>query len=161
MWIGFKRIVRSGFVGFWRNAYVSMAAIFVMTVALFVVGSTMLLDKLLGVSLENIQDKVDINVYFVTTAEQASIDNLQTQLQALPDVEEVSFTSREEALAQFREKHQNDETIMQGLDEVTAPPSDLIHPARQSSHPLRFHPWGSAKVESSAKPYNDRVTLHN
>lgn len=118
MFIALKRIVRSGFVGFWRNAFVSLAAIFVMTVALFVVGSTMMLDKLLGVSLENIQNKVDINVYFVTSAEQSQIDALQTQLEALPEVEEVIFTSREDALAAFSEAHRNDETIMQGLEEL-------------------------------------------
>lgn len=105
-------------MGFWRNAFVSMAAIFVMTVALFVVGSSMMLDKILGVSLENIQKKVDINVYFVTTAEQGSIDALQAQLESLPDVEMVTFTSREAALQQFTETHRNDETIMQGLEEL-------------------------------------------
>ena len=118
MWTDFKRVIRSGFVGFWRNAFVSLAAIFVMTVALFVVGSTMMLDKLLTVSLENVQGKVDINVYFVTSAEQTDIDALQTSLEALPDVAEVTFTSREEALAQFSERHKNDETIMQGLEEL-------------------------------------------
>jgi cell division protein FtsX len=65
---GVKRIFRAGFVGFWRNAFVSAAAVFVMTVALFVIGATLLLDALLSVSLQNIQDKVDINVYFATTA---------------------------------------------------------------------------------------------
>lgn len=118
MWTAFKRIVRAGFVGFWRNAFVSIAAIFVMAVSLFVIGSTMMVDMLLGVSLENIQEKVDINVYFVTTADQAEIDLLQTSLEALPDVAEVEFTSREDALAAFSELHKNDETIMQGLEEL-------------------------------------------
>lgn len=118
MWTGIKRVVRSGFMGFWRNAFVSIAAIFVMTVALFVVGSTMMLDKLLSVSLENIQNKVDINVYFALDAQQEDIDALKTSLEGLPDVEEVTFTSREEALAQFQERHQDDETIMQGLEEL-------------------------------------------
>jgi len=118
MWIAFKRIVRAGFVGFWRNAFVSLAAIFVMAVSLFVIGSTIMVDTLLGVSLENIQDKVDINVYFVTTAEQTDIDLLQTSLESLPDVEEVIFTSREDALEAFSELHRNDETIMQGLEEL-------------------------------------------
>jgi cell division transport system permease protein len=118
MWIAFKRIVRAGFIGFWRNAFVSLAAIFVMAVSLFVIGSTMMVDTLLGVSLENIQNKVDINVYFVTTAEQTDIDLLQTSLEALPDVEEVLYTSREDALAAFSELHKNDETIMQGLEEL-------------------------------------------
>ncbi len=118
MWIAFKRIVRAGFVGFWRNAFVSLSAIFVMSVALFVIGATMMIDTLLAVSLENVQDKVDINVYFVTTAEQTDVDLLQTSLEALPDVEEVVFTSREAALEAFSERHQNDETIMQGLEEL-------------------------------------------
>ncbi len=38
-----RRIVRSGFIGFWRSAYVSLASIFVITVALFVIASTMLI----------------------------------------------------------------------------------------------------------------------
>ena len=118
MMTGTKRIIRSGFVGFWRNAFVSIAAIFVMTVALFFVGSTMMLDKLLSVSLAQIQEKVDINVYFVVDAEQPAIDALKTSLQALPDVAEVTLTSREEALAQFSDRHKNDETIMQGLEEL-------------------------------------------
>lgn len=113
-----KRIVRAGFVGFWRNAFVSAAAIFVMTVALFVIGATMMIDTLLGVSLNNIQEKVDINVYFVTGAEQMEIDSLQRSLEALPDVEEVVFTSSDAALADFSERHQNDEVIMQGLEEL-------------------------------------------
>ena len=118
MWTGFKRVVRSGFVGFWRNAFVSLAAIFVMTIALFVIGSSMMVDKLLDVTLDNIQNKVDINVYFVTTANQQDIDSLQAQLEALPDVKQVTFTSREEALAQFSARYQNDDTIMQGLEEL-------------------------------------------
>lgn len=118
MWTGIKRVVRSGFVGFWRNAFVSIAAIFVMTVALFVVGSAMMVDKLLDVSLSNIQSKVDINVYFVVTAQQEDIDALKTSLEALPDVAEVAYTSREDALAAFSERHKNDETIMQGLEEL-------------------------------------------
>lgn len=118
MWTGFKRVVRSGFVGFWRNAFVSLAAIFVMTIALFVIGSSMMVGKLLEVTLQNVQDKVDINVYFVTTADQKDIDNLQIQLEGLPDVEQVIFTSREEALAQFSARYQNDDTIMQGLEEL-------------------------------------------
>jgi cell division transport system permease protein len=118
MWTAFKRIVRAGFVGFWRNAFVSLAAIFVMAVSLFVIGSTMMVDTLLAVSLDNIQNKVDINVYFVTDAEQTDIDFLQTSLENLPEIEEVIFTSREEALAAFSELHKNDETIMQGLEEL-------------------------------------------
>ncbi|MEX0917602.1 MAG: permease-like cell division protein FtsX [Candidatus Paceibacterota bacterium] len=118
MWIGFKRIVRAGLVGFWRNAFVSLASIFVITVALFVIGSTILLDQMLGVSLQNIENKVDINVYFVTTASEEDIQGLQTSLEALPEVAEVTYMSREEALEAFRERHSGDELTIQALEEL-------------------------------------------
>lgn len=110
--------MRSGFVGFWRNAFVSLASIFVMTVALFVIGSTILLDQMLGVSLQNIEQKVDINVYFVPTAAEDDIQSLQTSLDALPEVAQVTYTSREEALEEFRTRHAGDELTLQALDEL-------------------------------------------
>lgn len=118
MWTGFKRVVRSGFVGFWRNAFVSLAAVFVMTVTLFVIGSSMMLNQLLEVSLSNIQNRVDINVYFNTDAQIIDINALQTELESLPEVTSVTFTSREDALAAFRERHRNDELTIQALEEL-------------------------------------------
>ncbi len=118
MLTGIKRIIRSGFIGFWRNAFVSLAAIFVMTVTLIVVGGVMLLGQLLDASLAQIRDKVDINVYFVTTASEENILKLQTSLEALPDVREVLYTNRSDALAAFRARHQSDELTLQALEEL-------------------------------------------
>lgn len=147
MWTAAKRILRSGFVGFWRNAFVSIAAIFVMTVALFVGGSTIMVDKLLNVSLENIQAKVDINVYFVTDAQEADIQALKTKLEALPEVAQVTYTSREDALAQFSERHKNDQTIMQGLEELGQNPLG-------ASLSIRAHE--TSQYESIAQFLNDQ-----
>lgn len=131
----FRRVVRAGFVGFWRNAYVSLASIFVITVALFVIGSTILIDQLLTVSLTQLQAKVDINVYFVTTAAEGDIDSLINSVKALPEVERVTFTSREEALKQFRAKYNGDTTTMQALDELKDNPlgSTIAIQAKETS----------------------------
>ncbi len=118
MMTSLRRIIRSGFIGFWRSAYVSLASIFVITVALFVIGTTMLLDQLLTASLTNIQSKVDINVYFVTTADEVAINALKTKVEALPDVAEVRNTLREDALTEYRLKNQNDSVAMQALEEL-------------------------------------------
>jgi cell division transport system permease protein len=113
-----KRIIRSGFVGFWRNAYVSLAAIFVMTITLTVICGIMLTNELLKVSLTQIKEKVDINVYTVTTAREGDIFALKSSLEALPDVEGVTYTSREDALTAFRDRHKNDELTIQALEEL-------------------------------------------
>lgn len=110
--------MKAGFVGFWRNAYVSLASIFVLAIALFVIGSTMFLNQLLTVSLEMVQSKVDINVYFVPDATEDEIDRVLSSVTALPDVSSTIFTSREDALLQYRENNQGDEIALQALAEL-------------------------------------------
>jgi cell division transport system permease protein len=130
-----KRVFRSGFNGFWRNAFVSFTAIFVITVTLLVVGASILFKETLTVSLEQIQNKVDINVYMVTTAKEADVLALKNDLEQLPEVKEVTYTSREDALAQFRERHENDETILSALEELDDNPlgASLSIRAKQTS----------------------------
>ncbi len=113
-----RRITKAGFVGFWRNAYVSLASIFVLLVVLFVIGATMFVDQLLTTSLNALQNKVDINVYFVPTAQVSEIEAIRDAVSALPDVASVKYTTREEALANFRAKHSNNEITMQALNEL-------------------------------------------
>jgi cell division transport system permease protein len=127
--------MKAGFVGFWRSAYVSLASIFVLTVALFVIGCTMFIDQLLTTSLNSLQSKVDINVYFVPDAPQEEIDRLVNAVKALPDVDYVTYTSREDALKQYREKNQNDEIAMQALEELNENPlgANLAIQAKETS----------------------------
>ncbi len=132
---GIRRVVRAGFVGFWRNAYVSLASIFVMTVALFVIGATMFIEQLLTSSLSSLQSKVDINVYFVPEAPQEEIDAIRDAVEALPDVAQVTYLSREDALQRYRERYQNNEIAMQALDELGENPlgATIAIQARQTS----------------------------
>lgn len=118
VFVSLKRMVRSGFIGFWRNAFVSIASIFVMIVTLFVIGGVIFLSQLLNASLEHIQDKVDINVYFTTTATEEEVLSMQRSLEGLPEVDEVRYTSRDDALQSFRERHQGDELTIQAIDEL-------------------------------------------
>jgi len=122
MLTGLRRVVKAGFVGFWRNAYVSLASIFVLTVALFVIGATMFLDQLLATSLNTLQSKVDINVYFVPDAPEERIDAIRNAVAALPDVSLVTYTTREEALQQYRDRRQGDEISLQALAELDENP---------------------------------------
>jgi cell division protein FtsX len=50
-----------------------LASMLVMTITLFVIGSIIFTSVLLNTALIQIKDKVDINVYFVTTADEGDI----------------------------------------------------------------------------------------
>lgn len=114
----FKRIIKSGFVNFWRNSFVSLSSILVMTVTLFVLGSIIFIGATLDAALEQIRSKVDVNVYFVTSAEEGDILALRTRLEELPEVSEVEYVSRDVALERFRARHEDDQLTLQALEEL-------------------------------------------
>ena len=121
-----RRIIKAGFVNFWRNAVVSLSAIFVMTVALFVIGTTMLASVFLESTLNGIKDKVDVNIYFNAGAEEADIFVMKRGLEALPEVESVSYISRDQAIQNFKDRHQNDYLMTQALEELADNPLGAI-----------------------------------
>jgi len=119
MWTSIKRITRSGFFSFWRNGFVSISSVLVMIITLSVITTTIFLGAILNASLEEIKNKVDINVYFVQGAPEEDILQLQKALELLPEVKApVEYVSSEEALADFRLKHQDDQFTLQALDEL-------------------------------------------
>lgn len=118
LWVNTKRIVRSGFVSFWRNSVVSIASVLIMTVTLFTLGLLLFMGALLQGFLNQVQEKVDVNIYFTTTAPEDDILELKTELEKLPEVESIAYVSREEALANFRARHENDYLTLQALEEL-------------------------------------------
>lgn len=151
MWTAIKRIIRAGVIGFWRNAFVSFASVLVMTVALFMVATTMFNNYSLEAALAELQGKVDINMYFVTTAPEEDIMALKKSLEALPEVAEVTYTSREEALEQFRARHEDDELTIQALDELGDNPlgASLSVRARETSQYEGIATFLAAKQQSA------------
>ena len=121
-WVTVKRVVRAGFLDFWRNGFVSLASILVMTVTLFVVGMTIFAGVILSTTLEQLRDKADMQVYFTADATDDQIAQLQKSVAALPQVASVQFVSADDALAAFRLRHQNDQLTLQALDELGTNP---------------------------------------
>jgi len=117
-WIKIKRVLRWSFASFWRNGFVSLAAVAVMTVTLFVIGSLIFTGTLLRTSIDALKDKVDVNVYFLTSAPEEDILSLKKSLEALPEVAKVEYVSREQALVDFKERHQDDQLTLQSLNEL-------------------------------------------
>ncbi len=125
-WTNFKRVMSAGFTNFYRNGFVSLASVLVMTVTLFVIGSVLFLSAALNASLEEIKSKVDVNVYFQTGAPEAEILTLAESLRALPEVKEVEYRSREQALESFRKRHEGDELTLQALNELPDNPLGAV-----------------------------------
>ena len=123
-WMLIKRVLVSGWKNFARGGAVSAATVLIMTVTLTIIGSLIFLSAILTFTLNTIKDKVDISVYFVTTAGESDILAVKDRLEKLPQVKSVSYTSATEALAAFRERHATDQLTLQALEELGGNPLD-------------------------------------
>ncbi len=117
-WINTKRVLVSGSQNFLRNGFVTLSSILIMVITLFIICSLILLGGFFNYSLNQIKEKVDINVYFVTNAEESNVLATQKSLEGLPEVDSVTYVSREQAISDFKERHKGDELTLQSLDEL-------------------------------------------
>lgn len=147
-----RRVIKAGFISFWRNGSVSLSAVFVMIVALFMIASTLLITAFLGTALKDLQDKIDINIYVDAKANESAILSLKKQIETLPEVKSVSYISREQAIENFRIRHENDHRIMQALDEIgdNPLPATLTVKAKEPSQYEGIANFLSNKSELSA-----------
>ena len=117
-----KRITRTGFINFWRNGFLSFAAIVVITLSLCSFGGLIFASAFARSLLAEVKDKVDINVYFTLDAGESDIMALQKDINVLPQVASTSYVSRDQALASFKTRWNDNALIMQGLDEIGTNP---------------------------------------
>ena len=113
-----RRVGKQGFITFWRSGIVSFTGVFVTTVTLFIIGSVIIANAFLTSSLDELESKVDVNVYFTTTASEEDILLLKSRLEQLPEVASVEYVNREEALARFIERNKGNALVLQSLEEL-------------------------------------------
>ncbi|MEI6057802.1 MAG: permease-like cell division protein FtsX [bacterium] len=114
----FKRITRGGFINFWRNGFLSFAAVIVITLSLTVFGGIIFISAFGHALINQVKDKVDINVYMTLAAPESDILSLQKTLQKLPEVSAVNYISSTTALTNFQTKWAGNDLILQGLNEI-------------------------------------------
>lgn len=114
----FKRIIRTGFINFWRNNFLSFSAVVVITLSLSVFGSLIFSSAFGRALLKEVKNKVDINVYFTLDAEEADILALKKTMETLPEVDKIEYISKDKVLNDFKEKWKDNTLILQGLDEI-------------------------------------------
>jgi cell division transport system permease protein len=68
--------------------------------------------------IADVQDKVDINVYFSLSTTESDILNLKKEVDSLSEVKETTYVSRDKALEAFKTKWADNTLIMQGLEEI-------------------------------------------
>jgi cell division transport system permease protein len=88
--------------GFWRNGLMSLAATATMVLMLLLLAGFWILQAGLQAGLEYTESKVEVVADLKDTATPADVTAIEDRLRVLPEVKDVHYVSREDALAIYR-----------------------------------------------------------
>ncbi len=130
-----KRVISGGWANFRRNSYVSFGTTGVMALVLLLFLSLVATNYLSATVVTSLQEKVDVSIYFKEEATEDQIFAVQDDLKNLMQVRNVNYTSRDQALDDFKQRHAGDALIQESLAELDENPlqASLNIKAREAS----------------------------
>jgi len=102
--IKIKRILKTAFLDFVRNGWLSLTATLIMTLAVLTVGVFLLLFMSTNKIVAELKDKIDIVVNFKDSASEQVIQKLKTDLLSREKIKSVKYISKEDALEEFKSR---------------------------------------------------------
>lgn len=115
----FSRILKFAFQDLNRNKGITIATIFVLVVTMTLVSGIFFFQGMMSHLTSIIQNKIDITAYF---NEDVSEDQIlavkETILQSSDGIKKIEYVSKDQALADFSEKHQNSAVLEKALEQV-------------------------------------------
>ena len=100
-------LLKEGFRGIFLHGFMSFAAICVTIACLLIVGSFSILAYNLDMMVEDLNQTSEIMVYIDTSLSDAEARSVGTKINALDNILQSTFVSREEALQNFISDHDN------------------------------------------------------
>lgn len=114
--VGIKRIFKMGFRNFLRNGWLSLAAVFVMIITLFILSLFVILNMGVNETVKKISQKIDLSVRLKDTASTEKVDELKTIISQREGVEGISYKSKEQAWEEFRNLNEKNKEITSELE---------------------------------------------
>jgi cell division transport system permease protein len=116
-----KRIIGFAFNDFSRNRGISVATIFVLSVAIIIISGLIFFQGVIGYLTNELQNRIDITAYFKADVSEEEILSAKDQiLKSFQNagIKSVEYVSKEKALEDFNQKHQDSEVLLGALKEV-------------------------------------------
>ena len=129
------RTFREALNNFWRNSWLTVASVSVLIMSLYVVSLIYVTTYTANSILENIQQKVNVSVYFKSDVTEERILLAKDDFSKMSEIKSINYVSREKALEDFKAKNANEPVILKSLEEIGENPllASLIIKAQNSN----------------------------
>lgn len=118
MFLAIYRTFKESLVNFWRNGWLSIAAVSVLLLSLYVVGVLFVVIMTANGVLRNVEDKLNVSVYFKSDVSEDMIKSAEKELEGYSEVKSVQYISKDQALEDFKKNNADEPVIMQSLEEI-------------------------------------------
>jgi cell division transport system permease protein len=155
--IAIYRAIKTGVVNYWRNVWLSATATLIMIVTLTILTVIILLFSLTSFAVGNVQERVDISVYFQNQISEEQILVIKSDLEKLPEIGSVTYISSAEALELFKQRHANDPLIQESLGQLTEnplPPTLQVKAKELEQYPYIVNELNKSEYQQFIKDVN-------
>lgn len=115
------------FKSFLRNGFMSFASVLILTSCLFITGSVGLLTYNLYVNLESLTELNEIVCEVKLDVDDDTAAGLKEQIEALDNVKEVVFVTKEEAMEQMRQRYASHPEVLAFYEETGENPLPFVY----------------------------------
>lgn len=154
-----SRIIKYGLQTFRRNAWLSTATILIMLLALLVFASLIIFNVITSKVISSVQDKIDISIYFKNSTPEDEMLRIKSTLESLQEVKLIEYVSKDKALAIFKDKHKEDETISQAIEQLNDNPL-LASLNIKARNPEEYKIIASYIDNESINPFIEKVSYN-
>lgn len=119
--ITFGRILKTGGQNFIRNAWLSIAAVAVMTITLGIILSSYIANATFNNTIQQITDKIDISVYLKDSVNEDRRDELIADIEKIGNVRSVEYVSKERALEEYKAANNDDIDLLLAISQTDNP----------------------------------------
>ena len=115
-----KRIILSGVKNFFRNAWLSSAAILVMTITLIMVSFTVVAFQASNLTIKKVAEKIDISLFVKDSVSDADAKRVAEKIGTIDGVVGVEYLNKQQVFEQEKQKakERGDEARLKAYDQA-------------------------------------------
>lgn len=125
--ITLERIFKNGFVNFGRNVWLAIAAIAMMGITLTILLFAIVANATFGHTISDITSHINVSVYLKDSVTDQQRNNLIKNLSSIDNVQAVGYTSKDQALKNYRAQNAGNPELLAAISQTDNPlPASLV-----------------------------------
>lgn len=117
--------IKEVYTSFKRNIWMTLASIFTVVLSLFILGFFSIVILNLNKMANTLESQVQISVYLKDDLSQEEIDETKETLSKIEGLQDIKFTTREEAMENFKERLGDQQFLLDALDDTNPLPDSF------------------------------------